>query len=47
MKSDVLAWPDRARPEHSKKTVTHVPGLKCYQPARLQTHDPGIFAWCP
>lgn len=28
--------------ERSKKTVTHMPGLKCYQPARLKSVEPQL-----
>src|ERR1019366_9094642 len=37
---DVLAWPDRARPEHPSNTVTQVAGLKCYQRRHLNTPGP-------
>src|ERR1035437_9005547 len=37
---DVLAWPDRARPEHPSNTVTQVAGLKCYQRRHLNRAEP-------
>jgi len=32
--------PARIDAEHTKKTVTYVRGLKCYQRARLQSVEP-------
>jgi hypothetical protein len=35
-------FPARCNTEQSMKTVTHVPGLKCYQRARLQSVEPQV-----
>ncbi len=37
----------RRNTEQSVKTVTNVPGPKCYQRARLQTYEPSAGRWMP
>jgi hypothetical protein len=39
----VRNFPTRRNTEQSMKTVTHVPGLKCYQRVRLQKPKPSKF----